>query len=126
MEANNIIDVGLKHIALEKAKKEKNDEFYTLYDDIDAEVSQYDGSCFEGKTIYCPCDSIESNFWRFFLDHFFDLGLTGLIASHHEDGATQVESKSPFFAFPKKYADKSLLPSAIGDTQAFFRFRDFS
>lgn len=33
----------------------KNDEYYTLYDDIANEVSQY-RSQLKGKRILCPCD----------------------------------------------------------------------
>lgn len=47
-----------------KAKKEKNDEYYTLYDDIRKELINYK-SFLKGKKIYCNCDSNESNFVKF-------------------------------------------------------------
>jgi len=42
-----------------KATENKNDEFYTLWDDISAEVSRYK-SQLKGKRILCPCDWDES------------------------------------------------------------------
>jgi len=51
---------------LTKAKKAKNDEFYTQWADIEKEVNaylEYDPNVFAGKTILCPCDDpYESNF----------------------------------------------------------------
>ena len=39
----------------------KNDEFYTLYDDISAELPNYKNQL-RGKRIICPCDWDESLF----------------------------------------------------------------
>lgn len=39
---------------LKRAKKEKNDEFYTQYEDVEKEVKYYD---FTDKIIYCNCDN---------------------------------------------------------------------
>ena len=48
------------------AKDAKNDEFYTLYEDIEKEISNYD---LAGKAIYCNCDDVSfSNFFKFFMD----------------------------------------------------------
>lgn len=44
---------------LNKSKKDKNDEFYTLYDDIAAELPLYREQL-RGKRIICPCDWDES------------------------------------------------------------------
>ena len=53
----------------------KNDEFYTLYEDIEKELSHYTKN-FEGKVVYCPCDNPEwSNFWKFFVNNFHSLKL---------------------------------------------------
>ena len=38
------------NLSLNLAKKKKNDEFYTLLEDIEEEMSHYD---FTGKLIYC-------------------------------------------------------------------------
>ena len=60
---------------LHKAKKAKNDEFYTQYKDIEKEVSHYQDQL-EGKWVYSPCDDYRwSNFPKYFTDHFKDLKL---------------------------------------------------
>ena len=51
---------GNTNAALQLAKAGRNDEFYTLREDIDREVSQYKGY-FQGKRVYCNCDSVA---WR--------------------------------------------------------------
>ena len=69
---------------LNAAKKEKNDEFYTLYEDIEAELQHYLGA-FEGKIVYCNCDNPEwSNFWKYFHINFEKLGLKKLTSTHYE------------------------------------------
>lgn len=44
-----------KNLNLNKARTAKNDEFYTLYEDIEREIFYYKDE-FEGKIIYCNCD----------------------------------------------------------------------
>ena len=41
---------------LNEARKNKADEFYTQYTDIENELAHYDESLFSGRTVYCPCD----------------------------------------------------------------------
>lgn len=71
--------------SLERAKKAKNDEFYTLYEDIAREVElyyQYDNNVFRDKVILCPCDYPDkSNFEKYFVDNFERFGLRKLIIS---------------------------------------------
>ena len=45
------------NLSLNQAKKKKNDEFYTLLEDIEEEMSHYD---FTGKIIYCNCDGAQT------------------------------------------------------------------
>lgn len=66
-----------------KAKKAKNDEFYTRYEDIEAEVMEYKEQ-FQDKIVYLPCDSLKSEFWSFFINNFQSFGLKKLIATHYE------------------------------------------
>ena len=66
---------------LHNAKKEKNDEFYTLYEDIEKEVIHYRDSLVN-QYIYCPCDDENSNFWKYFVDNFNELKLRHLTATH--------------------------------------------
>ena len=69
---------------LNAAKKAKNDEFYTMYEDIEAELQHYPGA-FQGKTVYCNCDNPEwSNFWKYFHENFAALGLKKLVSTHYE------------------------------------------
>lgn len=52
---------------LRTAKRVKNDEFYTRYEDVEKELVYYkEQLC--GKIIYCNCDTPESNFVRFLND----------------------------------------------------------
>ena len=70
---------------LHKAKKAKNDEFYTRYEDIEKELIHYKDQL-QGKIVYCPCDTPESNFVKFFTDHFQEYGLKRLIATGYNEG----------------------------------------
>ena len=69
-----------KH-ALNEAKKRKDDEYYTDYKDIAAEMELYMEEL-KGKWVYCPCDDHWSNFWKYFIDHFNEYGLKRLTATH--------------------------------------------
>lgn len=55
-----------KNINLQNAKVCKDDEFYTIYEDIENEVMHYSTS-FKDKIVLCNCDDpFESNFCKFF------------------------------------------------------------
>ena len=72
---------------LREARKNKNDEFYTRYEDIEAEVMKYREQ-FKDKVVYLPCDDPaekKSEFWSFFVDNFDAFGLKKLIATHYEE-----------------------------------------
>ena len=69
------------------AKKVKNDEFYTRYEDIEAEVMKYRKQ-FRDKIVYLPCDDPaekKSEFWSFFVNNFDSFGLKKLIATHYNE-----------------------------------------
>ena len=68
---------------LHNAKRVKNDEFYTRYEDIEVEVMEYKEQ-FQDKIVYLPCDSLKSEFWSFFINNFQSFGLKKLIATHYE------------------------------------------
>ncbi|MBQ1862698.1 MAG: DNA methyltransferase, partial [Clostridia bacterium] len=63
-----------KNDNLGEAKKAKNDEFYTQYGDIEAEMNayvEYNPDVFRNKTILLPCDDPEwSNFTKYFSSNF--------------------------------------------------------
>lgn len=71
-----------KNNPLNKARTIKNDEFYTLYGDIEKELRHY-YSEFENKIIYCNCDGISSNFVKYFINNFKQLRLKKLIATNY-------------------------------------------
>lgn len=68
---------------LHKAKKHKNDEFYTRYEDIAKELQHYSDQ-FKGKTVLLNCDNPKySQFWQYFKDNFDTLELEKLVATHY-------------------------------------------
>lgn len=76
------------HALLDNAKVNKKDEFYTQLIDIEKEMIHYTKH-FRNKIVYCNCDHPElSNFWRYFYDHFIELGLRELYATFYGTGAS--------------------------------------
>lgn len=77
--------------AMQAAKINKNDEWYTRLEDIEDEISMHEDCVrqFEGKTVLCNCDDPEwSNFFLFFRLHFKQLKLKKVIFTHYEaDGS---------------------------------------
>lgn len=73
-----------KNKNLHKANKEKNDEFYTQYSDIEKELKYYKDH-FKGKVVFCNCDDPKmSNFYKFFTLKFKEYGLKKLITTHFD------------------------------------------
>ena len=77
-----------KQKALNLAKNAKNDEFYTQYEMIEAEMSTYlahNPDVFRDKVILCPCDNPEwSNFTKYFTDNQEKLGIKKVISSYYD------------------------------------------
>ena len=74
------------YIKLRESKRNPNDEYYTLYEDVRKDLEYYKER-FRGKTIYCPCDDYRwSNFVKYFKDNFRTLGLKTLLASNIDTG----------------------------------------
>ena len=65
-----------------KAKKAKNDEFYTQYSDIEKELENYDKDKFRDKVIYLPCDRPISNFVAYFKEHYEDYKYKELVYTY--------------------------------------------
>lgn len=95
---------------LTKAKKNKNDEFYTQYSDIQKEINaylEYNPNVFRNKTVLLPCDDPEwSNFTKFFAQNFERFGLKKLISTSYAHESKHIsepyqltlfESESPKF-----------------------------
>lgn len=81
--------------ALLNAKKQQNDEFYTLYEYIQKEVNAYlefNPDTFRDKVVLCPCDDPEwSNFTKFFAQNFEMLGLKKLISTSYAMDSKKVK-----------------------------------
>lgn len=68
---------------LSKAKKAKNDEFYTVMSDIENELQHYI-HLFKDKVIYCNCDSPNSNFVKYFISNEKKLGYKKFIHTWYD------------------------------------------
>ena len=72
-----------KNSSLNNAFTSRKDEFYTEYEDIAKEIGYYK-DCFRGKKVLCNCgDSTQSNFFKYFILNFEELGLTSLISTSY-------------------------------------------
>lgn len=70
---------------LGRARKAKEDEFYTQLSDIERELRHYEHH-FKGKTVLCNCDDPRvSNFFHYFSYKFKDLGLKRLITTCYKN-----------------------------------------
>lgn len=69
--------------AFNQGKFNKDDEYYTKYDDIQNELNHYEEE-FHGKTVLCNCDDpFESAFCKFFLKNFNYLKIKRLICTSY-------------------------------------------
>lgn len=88
-----------KNSNLSAARKAKNDEFYTQFDDITAEINAYlefDENIFHGKTILLPCDDPDwSAFTKYFATRFTELGIARLISTSYAPGSNPVWQADP-------------------------------
>lgn len=90
-----------------KAKKGKNDEFYTQLSDIQNELCEYERH-FENKVVYCNCDDPKvSNFFLYFAYKFWDLGLKKVICSCYKntnsaDYSRNKDDKGCYFEYDGK------------------------
>lgn len=78
--------MSVKNSNLYKAKNAKNDEFYTLLSDVEAELCHYTKH-FVGKTVLCNCDNpVQSAFWQYFHNNFAKFGLKKLVSTYYDNG----------------------------------------
>lgn len=96
-----------------KAKKEKFDEFYTQFEDIQKEMNAYiefDKDVFRNKTILLPCDDPEwSNFTKFFAQNFERYGLKKLISTSYSFESKKLDAPYQLSLFEQnspKYDEK--------------------
>ena len=70
-----------RNATLTRARKEKNDEFYTRKKDIENELIHY-YSHLKDKIVYCNCDDYrKSKFVEYFMENFEKIGLKKLIST---------------------------------------------
>lgn len=88
---------------LAKARKEKNDEFYTPISAIDNEVSHYKKH-FKDKVVLCNCNDDETkNFTRYFWLNFTSFGLKRLLSisfNFKNEGAYYIDINRQNFFLP--------------------------
>lgn len=90
---------------MDKAKKNKADEFYTQLDDIEKELCHYT-QFFKDKTVLCNCDDpYESNFFYYFATRFNDLGLKKLICTCY-DGSPIAYTQLSLFDMEEKIIER--------------------
>ncbi len=93
--------VPLGNLSLNNANYAKKDEFYTQLVDIEEELKHYT-DFFADKVVFCNCDDpFESNFFRYFVEHFNILGLKKLIATCYSESNlahAQGQVKTPYKA----------------------------
>ena len=103
-----------KNKNLTRAKKEKNDEFYTQLTDIEKELSHYDPEIFRDKVIYCPTDVatdqgkiLQSQFVHYFQLKKDDLKFKKLIATCLAEKGEEFNNKYILVRKLSPYADPS-------------------
>lgn len=107
----------VQHSLLHKAKKSKNDEFYTQRVDIESELQHYTDQ-FKDKVVYCNCDDpTDSNFFKYFFENFETLGLKKLIATGY---MTDDQESGKVFVYTgdrdeRKRFEAKEIPSLEGD-----------
>ena len=103
---------------LSSARKAKDDEFYTQYEDIEKEMNAYlefNSDVFRNKVVLLPCDDPEwSNFTKYFAQNFEKLGLKKLMSTSYapdskefqmREQPTLFEIGSPIFDHSKAHAN---------------------
>lgn len=112
------------NVDLGNARSAKNDEFYTQYQDIEAEINAYiefNPDVFRGKTILLPCDDPEwSNFTKYFAANFERFGLKKLISTSYAKSSgskllTMFEEESSVYN-PEKHKTNGKLFTLTHDT----------
>ena len=116
--------------SLGAAKAAKNDEFYTQYSDIEAEMNayvEYNPDVFRDKTILLPCDDPEwSNFTKFFAQNFENLGLKKLISTSFATNSKNKNSKGYQFSISDFLTDFEKESSGFDEEKSLNRGKLFT
>ena len=87
-EDNSTIKISKGHNneSITRARREKNDDFYTRIEDIEEEMWEH-RDFLKGKIVYCPCDKVfnegRSEFVNYFTSLFHTLGLKKVIFTQY-------------------------------------------
>lgn len=104
------------HSLLDNAKANKKDEFYTQLSDVERELRFYKKH-FKDKIVFCNCDDARiSNFYKYFVQNFKQLGLKRLICAC---------CKKTEPAFYYEYADNGKRNPTLKDVSFFKGDGDF-
>lgn len=122
-----------KNAMLNRAFRARKDEFFTLYEDVEAELSCYPGR-FAGKRVLCNCDDpFESAFFRYFLVNFEELGLASLSSTCYAAPSLKereydlVGSQKPYATIVTAVPDTELtLPDGSLDLESVFEMEENS
>ena len=93
---------------MQKAKKIKDDEFYTRYEDVEKELSMYNKNIWKNKTVFCNCDDAvgdtemrTSAFSIYFIKNFKELELKKLICTHYSGEVDLFNQGTKGYVFTK-------------------------
>ena len=116
---------------LNDATSRSRDEFYTLYHNVEAELSLYgELGLFKGKTVLCPCDDpYKSSFTRWFLEYGRDVGLYELRSTSWSDPQLELfdtgDGWAPGHVMTWRVGESPRYASAIGSgcmfTESYWR-----
>jgi hypothetical protein len=106
-KASSLEERGLTYKdIMQRARKTKNDEFYTRYEDVEREVSMYDHEIWKDKVVLCNCDDAvdkddrrTSAFALYFMKNFNELGLKKLICIHYSGGVDLFQQGAKGYIF---------------------------
>ena len=115
----------IHHSLLDKAKTNKNDEFYTLYEDIEREMQYYECH-FRNKVVFCNCDdATTSNFFKYFVRSYQRLGLKKIICSCYRKCEADLFNPSYERGFYYEYTGHEKINPSTEDVIRFTGDGDF-
>ena len=83
--------MGNTNAKLNKARQVKDNEFYTLYKDIQDYLAYYgENGYFKDKVIHLPCDDNTSNFYKYLKDNYNNFGIKEIIATAYDPNGGQI------------------------------------
>ncbi|MCI5968986.1 adenine-specific methyltransferase EcoRI family protein [Helicobacter sp.] len=102
---------------INKARRVKDDEFYTRIEDVEKELAEYPLKIWKDKVVFCNCDDAvgagrdytdSSAFALYFLKHFFRLKLKKLICTHYGSKQDLFNAGAKGYIFTKEGASEMI------------------